>query len=321
MTDAVATMTPADALSRYTRWLDRQPLADRTKTSYLSQVCQYLEWLETQDTPDELLPDYSHAPMPPPAHAAIAPAGDRRREEDRGRVTWALGEYKGWMLKDRELAPRTANLALAAVQNLYKSLGVLVVVPLASLPRQAPQALTPQQVKALRRAAAAMSPRNGAIVLTFLHTGIRRAELTALQTGDVAMSARKGDLTVRSGKGSRFRTVPLNAETRKALEAWLVDRARWPGHTDTEGLWLSRLGNPLSSRAIADVVTAAGQRAGIEGLTAHTLRHTFVTRLVRGGYDAFLVADLAGHARLATTRLYSLPTEADRQAAVEALSP
>ena len=37
------------------------------------------------------------------------------------------------------------------------------------------------------------------------------------------------------------------------------------------------------------------------------------------GNDAFLVADLAGHARLATTRLYSLPTEADRQQAVESL--
>ena len=67
------------------------------------------------------------------------------------------------------------------------------------------------------------------------------------------------------------------------------------------------------------MVTAAGQRAGIEGLTPHTLRHTFVTRLVRNRNDMVLVADLAGHARLATTRLYSLPTEAERQDAVEAL--
>ena len=236
-----------DALDTYTAWLQRQPLAPRTRASYLAQVRHYLQWLDTLDNPAELLPDYTHSPMPPPAQRPPATTvAERRMEEDHGRVTWAVSDYKGWMLKERSLAPRTVNLALAAVQNFYKSRGIPVSTPPATLPRQAPQALTPKQVKALRRAASAMTPRNGAIVFTFLHTGIRRAELAALQTGDVAMTARKGDLTVRSGKGSRFRTVPLNAETRKALEAWLVDRARWPGRGDTAALWLSRLGNPLS---------------------------------------------------------------------------
>lgn len=63
-----------------------------------------------------------------------------------------------------------------------------------------------------------------------------------------------------------------------------------------------------------------GAAAGIEGLTPHTLRHTFVTRLVRGGTDPFLVADLAGRARLETTLLYSLPSDDDRRQAVEALA-
>jgi integrase/recombinase XerC len=44
-----------------------------------------------------------------------------------------------------------------------------------------------------------------------------------------------------------------------------------------------------------------------------------VTNLVRGGNDLVLVAELAGHRRLETTRRYSLPSEADRQAAMEAL--
>ena len=320
--DTDPTSVTGGALDTYTTWLQQQPLAARSRASYRGQILQYLQWLDTLENPDELLPDYTHSPMPPPERRPPATtAAERRMEEDHGRVTWAVSDYKGWMLKERRLAPRTVNLALAAVQNFYKSRGIPVSTPPATLPRQAPQALTPKQVKALRRAASAMPPRNAAIIFTFLHTGIRRAELAALQTGDVAMTARKGDLTVRLGKGSRSRTVPLNAETRKALEAWLVDRARWPGSGDTAALWLSRLGNPLSSRAIADVVTAAGQSAGIEGLTPHTLRHTFVTGLVRNRTDLVTVADLAGHARLATTRLYSLPTEDDRQAAVEGLVP
>lgn len=54
-------------------------------------------------------------------------------------------------------------------------------------------------------------------------------------------------------------------------------------------------------------------------LSAHTLRHTCVTNLVRSGNDLVLVAELAGHQRLETTRRYSLPSVADRQAAMDAL--
>jgi integrase/recombinase XerC len=50
------------------------------------------------------------------------------------------------------------------------------------------------------------------------------------------------------------------------------------------------------------------------------LRHSFCTNLVRDGADLVLVAELAGHRRLETTRRYSLPSDADRQAAVEALT-
>ncbi len=58
--------------------------------------------------------------------------------------------------------------------------------------------------------------------------------------------------------------------------------------------------------------------AGVEA-SAHVLRHTCLTNLVRSGADVVLVAELAGHRRLDTTRRYSLPSEADRDAAVEAL--
>ena len=83
--------------------------------------------------------------------------------------------------------------------------------------RQAPKALRPKQVKALRRAAATLSVRDRAIILTLLHTGIRRAEFAALQLGDMVTTRRKGYLAVRSDKGRRSRTVPLNAECRKAI--------------------------------------------------------------------------------------------------------
>jgi len=53
------------------------------------------------------------------------------------------------------------------------------------------------------------------------------------------------------------------------------------------------------------------------GFSGHVLRHTFGTRLVRGGYDLVLVAELMGHARTLTTRGYA--TADDAQAAINSL--
>ena len=71
------------------------------------------------------------------------------------------------------------------------------------------------------------------------------------------------------------------------------------------------------ARRADDFADEAGLRADFTG--GHVLRHTFGTRLVREGHDLVLVAELMGHARLETTRSYSLPTEADREAAVNSL--
>src|SRR5205823_6326513 len=58
--------------------------------------------------------------------------------------------------------------------------------------------------------------RDRAIVLTLRHTGIRVSELCSLRTDDIEISERKGSLTVRSGKGGKFRVLPLNVDARRA---------------------------------------------------------------------------------------------------------
>ena len=69
----------------------------------------------------------------------------------------------------------------------------------------------------------------------------------------------------------------------------------------------------LSARAAGGIIAAiAGQAALDDDLTAHVLRHTFATSLVRGKTDLVVVAELMGHSRLDTTRQYSLPTEQDK---------
>ncbi|MGI8686398.1 MAG: tyrosine-type recombinase/integrase [Acidimicrobiales bacterium] len=161
----------------------------------------------------------------------------------------------------------------------------------------------------------------------FFYAGLRLSELSALDMADVEMSARRGRLKVRTGKGDAYREVPLNSATRKALDEWVHARAdqlaalaEAGGSVDAHvpALWLSRSGRRMSSRAVDLVVRRLATAANLE-LSAHVLRHTFVTNLIRSGADVVLVAEIAGHRRLDTTRRYSLPSQADKDAAVEAV--
>ena len=68
------------------------------------------------------------------------------------------------------------------------------------------------------------------------------------------------------------------------------------------------------------IVRKLGEEANLDRpLAAHVLRHTCVTNLVRAGADLVLVAEIAGHKRLETTRRYSLPSADDREAAMEGI--
>jgi site-specific recombinase XerD len=136
----------------------------------------------------------------------------------------------------------------------------------------------------------------------------------------VAITARRGRVVVRSGKGDAYREVPLNAPARAVLEPWWRARRRATADGDGEpALFTNRRGGRLSARSIESVVARVGGKAGL-ALTPHVLRHTCVTLLVRAGHDLVLVAELAGHRRLETTRRYSLPSASDRAAAMDALA-
>ncbi|MGH3222057.1 MAG: tyrosine-type recombinase/integrase, partial [Streptosporangiaceae bacterium] len=61
--------------------------------------------------------------------------------------------------------------------------------------------------------------------------------------------------------------------------------------------------------------------AGLDDeITAHIGRHTFVTQLIRGGEDLVTVAEIAGHSRLDTLRIYSQPTDDDKHNALRHLT-
>jgi len=134
----------------------------------------------------------------------------------------------------------------------------------------------------------------------------------------VALSARKGLVIVRRGKGDAYREVPLNAAVRASLDTYMKERTKRVDAAGEQALFLNPQGRRLSTRAIDLVVRELGRDAGL-ALSAHVLRHTCLTALVRNGTDLVLVAKIAGHRRLETTRRYSLPSARDRAAAMDGI--
>ena len=285
---------PEMALSAYETWLERQPLSENTRRTYSSQVSRYCDYLAGRQV--------KHGDPLNDPHAR----------------NYAVRDYKTYIKKKRRSMPSTVNLALAAIDHFYRFLGLGDAdVRREELPQQAPRALEPeQQVAFLRAIERCPSTRDQAIAVLLFYTGIRLGECANLDMDDVRISARKGVVIIRSGKGDAYREVPLNAQARKALDAWLAERGENPKKGSETALFLNRQGQRLSTRSIDTVVRKQGGEVGLT-LSAHVLRHTCLTNLVRKGHDLVLVADIAGHKRLETTRRYSLPSEKDRAAAME----
>jgi site-specific recombinase XerD len=284
--------------AEYEGWLSRQPLSANTKRTYRTRVSQFLEYL------------------------AATPAEYGDPLDDLHARDYAVRDYKGYLKTVRKAKPSSVNLSLAAIDNFYLFLGMgRPDVRREGLAQAAPRSLSTEEQKRFLRAVERSSEvRDRAIALLLFYAGLRIGELCKLDVEDVALSARKGRVVVRSGKGDSYREVVLNFEAREALSGWLAERKGWPGSEEKEALFLSRRGGRLSTRAVDLIVRKLGEEANLDGpLSAHALRHTCVTNLVRAGADLVLVAEIAGHRRLETTRRYSLPSAADREAAMEGI--
>jgi len=111
--------------------------------------------------------------------------------------------------------------------------------------------------------------RDTAILRLFIDCGLRLAEVTGLKLDDVDW-----DLEVVGvvGKGSRPRAVPYGSKTAQALDRYLRVRKRH-GQKDLPNLWLGAKG-PLTPNGIAQMLRRRCDKAGIDRLHPHQLRHT-----------------------------------------------
>lgn len=97
-------------------------------------------------------------------------------------------------------------------------------------------------------------------------------------------------------KNGEGRTIPLNSRSRSALEG-LKTRAR--------GEFVFAKANGMPYYSVRNVFDSACLRAGLQGVTPHTLRHTFASGLAMAGVDLRTIQELGGWKKLAMVERYA----------------
>lgn len=186
----------------------------------------------------------------------------------------------------------------------------------------APEVLSPQELQKLRREVyKSENKRDIAIFDTLLYTGVRVDELIHLTLDDIEISERKGTLIIRSGKGNKYREVPLSVQARKAISDYLEVRPA----TNSQRLFMGERGPLQTTDAVWRVIKKYARRVGLEQkVHPHLLRHQFATELVRRKkngrpVDLSTAAGLLGHKNINTTLVYTKPTPEELAQAVEGL--
>ncbi len=236
---------------------------------------------------------------------------------DRLAVRSFMGE-----LQRRGCAKRTVARAVSALRSFYRFLGSrrgLEVNPARSvrlprLERRLPAVLDRKEIEALfalaeREAATGRfeAVRNWAMLEVLYAAGLRLSELAGLDVSDVDPI---GEQIKVKGKGKKERLLPLGSHAGRALRCYgelrdrLLEKLK-PGKRDSRALFLSLRGRRLSPRSIQLAVRKYLRAAGGEGLSTHSLRHSFATHLLDAGADLRAVQELLGHSSLTTTQVYT----------------
>lgn len=149
--------------------------------------------------------------------------------------------------------------------------------------------------------------RDRAILETLFSTGLRVAELAALDRKHLAGSKTKNDFEMSViGKGNYPRTVYFSKRALYWIKKYLDAR------TDDDPALFVRFKGPTRSslrlhvRGIELLVQKYSKLSGIPILaTPHTLRHSFATDLLNNGVDIRMVQEFLGHRHIATTQVYT----------------
>jgi integrase/recombinase XerD len=278
---------------------------------------QYLLWMQIQNYSEDTVST---------RRACIGYFIHWCRERGLGELTEitrpVLERYQRWLYQMRKpngqpLAFRTQNQRLHAIKGFFRWLArrnYLLHNPASELelphlenrlPKYVLSAEEAEKVLAVADITSAEGLRDRAMLETFYATGMRRMEVARLKLYDI--DADRGTVMVRLGKGKKDRVIPISQRALAWIRKYLEDaRPRLLAGSDDGTLFLTELGEPFIRYQLTALVRRYLARADIGKMGGcHLFRHTMATLMLENGADVRVIQEMLGHAKLATTELYT----------------
>jgi integrase/recombinase XerC len=298
-----------DLLQDYRDYLHDQDKSEQTVKAYMADLTSFSRWFQ-QTTREPL--DLEHVtPM-------------------------EIIDYRNAML-DWGKKPSTINRSLISISSFCQWAQQNDLIP--SNPAEgvrsvaeeplAPRALERKEQLALLRAVRKSDNlRDLAIITMLLHTGMRVGELCNLRVSDIRISTHSNMVTVREGKGTKRRNIPLNSTVISILKDYLksldtdehVVLITGPNPEKERFLFYGQKRMPLTDRGVRYIIQKYAYNAKIEHLSPHVFRHTCAKNLIDAGQPIDRVSKILGHSNVNTTAVYTIPTERDLHITMESIS-
>ena len=125
------------------------------------------------------------------------------------------------------------------------------------------------------------------------------------------------------GKGNKERLIPIGKNVQRLLWRYISRYRPEPVMPNSDLLFLTMDGRPLTKDRVDKIMTYYGRKAGLAGVrcSPHTLRHTAAVSFLRNGGDVFSLQRILGHASLEMTRRYCELADIDIKKAHTTASP
>ena len=295
--------TTDPALERFLRSLAARDASPHTIRGYETAVGRYLDWLAAHDV-------QWTRPARHQLRGYLARLGSGASRSTVAQRLAAIRSFHRWAAREGLTAgdPWGAIATPRLPRRLPRVLEVDEVGRLLAVVERELEAADTARPEGIALATA-LALRDRALVEVAYAAGLRISELAAADLGSVDL--RRGEIRV-IGKGRKERIGLLGRPAITALEAYLeagrpllIERLP-PAAPPSTAVFLNHVGSPLGVRGLRYRLDRLCRAAGLpEGVSPHTLRHSFATHLLDGGADLRVVQELLGHENLATTQVYT----------------
>lgn len=216
-------------------------------------------------------------------------------------------------LEKRNFKAATVSRCIASVKAFYhflyrermvsQDLGQDLHAP--KIEKKRPVTMTAEEMSRLSSQPSGNSPkqlRDRAMLSLLCATGMRVTELISLRLSDVNFQS--GHVLCRDDR-VRKRMISFGQETCGVLLRYVeCGRSELVGERAEEALFVNCSGGPMSRQGFWKLLKHYAQKAGLEEITPHTIRHSFAVQLVSEGVDLKTVQEVMGHSDIATTQVY-----------------